>query len=150
MAQAHTSRPRQKPLGNEEAGATLNLGEFSGDYALSNSEARLLLTVLTEKQRNVNPNFRESETLARTMDHLDAFARIKQATIVTQLETVLKNAPNLTTFEKSQLGSLCCVDVDEAKTLVPSIATKLTDDEILNLLNQLTDLQRESERESFN
>ena len=105
MAQSHASRPRQKPLGNEEAGQNLSLGEFTNDYALSNSEARLLLNVLTEKQRNVNPNFRESETLVRTMDHLDTFARIKQQSIVTQLETVLKNAPNLTSFEKSQLGT---------------------------------------------
>ena len=42
-----------------------------------------------------------------------------------------------------------CVDIDEAKTLVPSIATKLNDDEIMNILNQLTDLLRESEREAY-
>ena len=101
---AHTSRPRQSPLGNEEAGTTLSLGEFTDDYALSTSEARLLLNVITDREKKANPNFRESETLARTMDHLDTFARIKNESIVTQLETVLKNATGLSTFEKSQLG----------------------------------------------
>lgn len=105
MSHPHASRPRQKPLGNEEASANLSLGEFSDDYALSNSEARLLINTIVDKQRQISPNYKESEALIKTNDHLDLFARYKNTTAVTQLEGLLKSATNLASFERSQLGS---------------------------------------------
>ena len=104
MSHHHASRPRQKPLGNEEAGANLSLGEFTDDYALSNSEARLLINTIVDRQRQLSPNYKESEALMRTNDHLDLFARYKNPAAAEQLETTLRSATNLASFERSQLG----------------------------------------------
>ncbi|ONH66256.1 DNA-directed RNA polymerase II subunit RPB4 [Cyberlindnera fabianii] len=48
---------------------------------------------------------------------------------------------NLHPFEIAQLGSLACDDVDEAKTLIPSLVGKKTDEELQSILNQLSRLE---------
>lgn len=44
-------------------------------------------------------------------------------------------------FERSQLGSLCCESAEEAKTLVPSLGTKIGDAELQELLDDITKLR---------
>lgn len=39
------------------------------------------------------------------------------------------------------LGSLCCDSAEEAKTLIPSIANKIDDDVLQDLLDQMAKLQ---------
>lgn len=41
-------------------------------------------------------------------------------------------------FEIAQLGSLGCDDADEAKTLIPSLANKRTDEELQDLLDHVS------------
>jgi hypothetical protein len=38
-------------------------------------------------------------------------------------------------------GSLCCETADEAKTLIPSLADKIKDDELQDLLGEIMNLQ---------
>jgi DNA-directed RNA polymerase II subunit RPB4 len=40
-----------------------------------------------------------------------------------------------------KLGSLCCDSAEEAKTLIPSIASKIDDDVLQDLLDQMAKLQ---------
>lgn len=56
-----TSRPKPPPPGNEEASATLNLGEFQHVDTLTLSEAALVLNALVAKRRNDRKNVNETE-----------------------------------------------------------------------------------------
>lgn len=55
------SRPKPPAAGNEEASATLNLGEFQNVDTLTLSEASLVLNALVAKRRNDRKNVNETE-----------------------------------------------------------------------------------------
>lgn len=38
-------------------------------------------------------------------------------------------------------GSLCCENADEAKTLIPSLADKISDEDLQDLLDEISKLQ---------
>ncbi|CAK7210762.1 RNA polymerase B [Sporothrix curviconia] len=141
MPQAATSRPKPPPPGEEEAGTELRLGEFEGVETLSLSEAWLVINALMAKRRNDRKNVNETEVLTKTVDYLDAFARFKRKENVEAVERLLASHTELTKFERAALGSLCPDGVEEAKTLIPSLANKITDDDLLELLEEMGKLQ---------
>lgn len=65
MSNQRTSRPKPPPPGNEEASATLNLGEFQNVDTLTLSEAALVLNALVAKRRNDRKNVNETEYASR-------------------------------------------------------------------------------------
>lgn len=69
--------------------------------------------------------------------YLDHFARFKQQTAATNVERTLNAYPEMEKFEKSQLATLCCEDAQEAKTLIPSLQNKISDDELNQLLKEI-------------
>ncbi|KAK4693739.1 DNA-directed RNA polymerase II subunit RPB4, partial [Lecanoromycetidae sp. Uapishka_2] len=142
MAQptAPTSRAREKTGGDEEAAVDLKLGEFEGVPTLTLSEARLIIESILarrRKQRQVT----ETETLIKTQDYLDVFARFKQQETITAVEAMLRGKTELEPFERSQLGSLCCESAEEAKTLIPSLTNKISDVDLQDLLDEITKLR---------
>ena len=76
--------------------------------------------------------------LTKTKDYLDIFARFKKRENVSAVEKLLQGFPALEPFEKSQLGTLCCESSDEAKTLIPSLGDKANDEELQELLEEIT------------
>ncbi|CCH44684.1 DNA-directed RNA polymerase II subunit [Wickerhamomyces ciferrii] len=84
-----------------------------------------------------------NEVLKKTLDHLSTFSRFRDTQTCSAVEQLLKSPENsnLHPFELAQLGSLACDDVDEAKTLIPSLTNKKTDAELQNILNQLSRLE---------
>ena len=58
-----TSRKRETLAGEEEAGAELKLGEFTGVPTLSLSEARLLINAVIEHRKQTNRKFVETESV---------------------------------------------------------------------------------------
>ena len=54
---------------------------------------------------------------------------------------MLASHDELELFERSQLGSLCCETSEEAKTLIPSLATKIGDVDLQELLDDITKLR---------
>ncbi|KAK8150943.1 RNA polymerase B [Beauveria asiatica] len=128
------SRPKPPPPGNEEASATLNLGEFHNVDTLTLSEASLVLNALVAKRRNDRKNVNET-------DYLDHFARFTQKENVEAVERLLSTHKDLAKFERAQLGSLCCETADEAKTLIPSLADKISDEDLKELLEEISKLQ---------
>ncbi|KGQ08916.1 DNA-directed RNA polymerase II subunit rpb4 [Beauveria bassiana D1-5] len=128
------SRPKPPPPGNEEASATLNLGEFNNVDTLTLSEASLVLNALVAKRRNDRKNVNET-------DYLDHFARFTQKENVEAVERLLSTHKDLAKFERAQLGSLCCETADEAKTLIPSLADKISDEDLKELLEEISKLQ---------
>ncbi|KAM0437658.1 hypothetical protein ACHAPT_002022 [Fusarium lateritium] len=136
-----TSRPKPPPPGNEEASTVLNLGEFQEVDTLTLSEAALVLNALVAKRRNDRKNVNETEMLNQTLTYLDHFARFTQKENVEAVERLLSAHKSLAKFERAQLGSLCCENADEAKTLIPSLADKIKDEDLQDLLDEISKLQ---------
>lgn len=136
-----TSRPKPLPPGEEDVSTDVILGEFQDVDTLTLSEASLVINALVAKRRNDRKGFQETEILAQTVDYLDAFARFKQKENVEAVERLLSSHKNLNKFERAQIGSLCCDSAEEAKTLIPSIANKIDDDVLQDLLDQMAKLQ---------
>ncbi|EKD20959.1 uncharacterized protein L3040_004579 [Drepanopeziza brunnea f. sp. 'multigermtubi'] len=141
MAQpAATSRSREPPQGDEEASSELKLGEFQDVDALTHSEAALVINALVTKRRMDKKNVNETELLIKTTDYLDHFARFKRKENVEAVERLLSAHKELAKFERAQLGSLCCDTSEEAKTLIPSLQDKIGDDDLQELLDEITKL----------
>ncbi|KAH7354638.1 HRDC-like protein [Rhexocercosporidium sp. MPI-PUGE-AT-0058] len=139
-APAATSRSREPPQGDEEASAELKLGEFQDVDALTHSEAALVINALVAKRRMDKKNVNETELLMKTTEYLDHFARFKRKENVEAVERLLSAHKELAKFERAQLGSLCCDSSEEAKTLIPSLQDKITDDDLQELLDEITKL----------
>jgi len=137
---APTSRTREAPQGDEEAAAELKLGEFQDVDALTHSEAALVINALVSKRRQDRKNMNETEMLSKTQIYLDHFARFKRKENVEAVERLLSAHKELAKFERAQLGSLCCDTAEEAKTLIPSLTDKISDEDLQELLNEITKL----------
>ncbi|KAI9838646.1 MAG: hypothetical protein M1819_004960 [Sarea resinae] len=137
---APTSRTRERPHGDEEASTELRLGEFQSVPTLTMSEARLLINAVIE-HRKTQRKVEETETLIKMQDYLDIFARFKQKENIEAVERMLTTHTELEPFEKSQLGSLCCDSAEEAKTLIPSLGNRISDDELQDLLSEITNIR---------
>ncbi|KAI9743489.1 MAG: RNA polymerase B [Claussenomyces sp. TS43310] len=133
-----TSRKREPPQGDEEAGAELKLGEFQHVDALTHSEAALVINALVAKRKMDRKNVNDTEMLVKTIDYLDHFARFKRKENVEAVERLLSAHQELAKFERAQLGTLCCEDADEAKTLIPSLSDKIKDEDLQELLNEIS------------
>lgn len=137
---ARTSRPKPPAPIEEEASTTLRLGEFHDVDTLTLSEASLVINALMTKRRKDRKDRNETEILNKTLDYLDAFARFKQKENVEAVERLLSARKELSKFERSQIGSLCCETADECKTLIPSLADKISDDDLQELLDEMAKL----------
>ncbi|KAI0000076.1 HRDC-like protein [Xylariaceae sp. FL0662B] len=133
----HTSRPKAPTPGELEATSVLKLGEFENVDTLTVSEAYLVVNAVTEKRRKTNKNINQTEILSQTLNYLDAFARFRGKETVEAVERLLSSYQELSKFERAQLGSLCCENADEAKTLIPSLADKISDDDLQGLLDEM-------------
>jgi len=140
--QFHAPRERPKTDADLEAGDRLNLGEFNEAHALSISEARLIVEATETMRKKGNKKLRETESLSKMLTYMDAFSRFRTLTTLNQLETLMSGYPQLETFEKAQLVTLCPGDAEEAKILIPSLLHKMNDDDLRDLLDQI-DQQRQ-------
>ncbi|KAG7292300.1 hypothetical protein NEMBOFW57_002335 [Staphylotrichum longicolle] len=113
--------PKPRPDGALQApaagrgggGAVLKLGEFEGVDTLTLSEASLVINALMTKRRKDRKDRNETDVLNKTLDYL-AFARFKQKENVEP--------------------------ADECKTLIPSLADKISDEELQELLDEMAKL----------
>ncbi|KAI9701999.1 MAG: RNA polymerase B [Candelina mexicana] len=137
---APTSRAREQPQGDEEAAKDLRLGEFQSVPTLTLSEARLLINAVMDHRKQGGKQD-ETEMLRNTQQYLDTFARFKQKENIEAVERMLAAQTNFESFERSQLGTLCCDTAEEAKTLVPSIKDKINDTDLKELLDEITKLR---------
>lgn len=67
---APTSRSREAPQGDEEAGSELRLGEFQHVDALTHSEASLVINAVVQKRRADKKNVNETEYAPYTVFQL--------------------------------------------------------------------------------
>lgn len=106
------SRPKRPPAGDEEAAATLRLGEFQDVPTLSLSEARTIVTAVVGRRKANKAQVADSETLVKTQEYLELFARFKEEDSVHAVANLLTARRELDSFEKSQLGANCPEYID--------------------------------------
>jgi len=147
------NRAKPGPKEEEWVDETLHLGEdFENVFALSISEARLLVEAAENRRKQKGKKLRETEPLIKMITYMDTFARFRHQATVIQLESLVNRYPQLEPFEKAQLISLCCNSTEEARTLIPSLGKKketdrdpdpkISEDELQELLQDIqTQLQ---------
>lgn len=144
------SRPKPPVQQEEELGAEPKLGDFEGEHALSISEARAIVTAIHTKRRQTDPAqnplggdrvHNDSQSIQQFVDYLDMFARYKQTENLHSMGGIFDANPQINSIERAMLGSLCPDTADEAKTLIPSLATKFEDEALQPILDELQKLQ---------
>ncbi|CAK4031522.1 DNA-directed RNA polymerase II subunit rpb4 [Lecanosticta acicola] len=138
---APTSRRRPPPLGDEEATTRLRLGDMAGEQALSPAEVTLMLDQLEKANRRPN----HTEIYFKTRDYCRHFARFKDDNSIRQVNHISTELTErdlgITQFERAQLATLCCDTAEEAKTLIPSLEGKITDEELEAVLADISKLR---------
>lgn len=79
--------------------------------------------------------------LRKAIDYMDGFNRYTTNDAAQAVERLLSTYEGLHKFERAQLGTLCPEDPEEAKTLIPSLAEKIDDEDLTGLLDELTSLR---------
>lgn len=148
-----------------------NSGETEQLIALNLAEARLLIrAALKERKSKVGsaPNYGDdedeenqredeianielagpnlNEVVHKTLNYLSTFSRFKNSSSTETVEKLLNDfsgqaSEPLHPFELAQLGNLECEDAEEAKSLIPSIAHKVSDVQLKTLLTELRKYQ---------
>lgn len=139
---AQTARRRPKPSGDEEATTNLKLGEMSSSAALSTAAAHELLTRI-EEARAQDPKLplTYNDLINKNNAYLATFARFKGSETVQQVTSEAETLTQLAEFERAQLGTLCCDTAEEARTLIPSLEGKISDDDLQAVLDNISKLR---------
>ncbi|CAK7896416.1 DNA-directed RNA polymerase II subunit Rpb4p [[Candida] anglica] len=146
-----------------------NSGDREQLIALNLSEARLLIRAALQERQHKNggagddaydeeqekedeianmalagPN--SNEIMHKTLNFLSSFARFKNSSSTETVEKLLNDfsasaSEPLHPFELAQLGTLECEDAEEAKSLIPSLANKVSDVSLQTLLTELRKYQ---------
>ncbi|EGW33049.1 RNA polymerase II fourth largest subunit [Spathaspora passalidarum NRRL Y-27907] len=87
-----------------------------------------------------------NEIMHKTLNYLSNFARFKNSSSTETVEKLLNDfslsaIEPLHPFELAQLGTLECEDAEEAKSLIPSLANKVSDVQLQTLLTELRKYQ---------
>lgn len=87
-----------------------------------------------------------NEIIHKTLNYLTNFARFKNSSSTETVEKLLNDFSSsasepLHPFELAQLGNLECEDAEEAKSLIPSLANKVSDAKLQTLLTELRKYQ---------
>ncbi|QSL65701.1 hypothetical protein MERGE_003014 [Pneumocystis wakefieldiae] len=140
---ARRHRVRQRTRLEEEDASRLQLGEeFANATCLSVSEAKIILeAVLSQRQKELGEEIVMTDVIRKIKDYLNIFARFRTQESVHAAERVLRGDPDLHSFETAQLGTLCCEEAEEARTLVPSLSEKKSDEALQTLLDELSNLR---------
>ncbi|GAB7328298.1 hypothetical protein MBLNU13_g00302t1 [Cladosporium sp. NU13] len=131
---AQTARRRPKPSGDEEATTNLKLGEMSSSAALSTAAAHELLTRI-EEARAQDPKLplTYNDLINKNNAYLATFARFKGSETVQQVTSEAETLTQLAEFERAQL--------EEARTLIPSLEGKISDDDLQAVLDNISKLR---------
>lgn len=147
-----------------------NSGDTEQLIALNLAEARLLIRAALKERKNKGDNKEfgddedeenqredeianielagpnSNEIVHKTLNYLSTFSRFKNASSTETVEKLLNDFSSqasepLHPFELAQLGNLECEDAEEARSLIPSLGSKVTDTQLKTLLTELRKYQ---------
>ncbi|EPX74292.1 DNA-directed RNA polymerase II complex subunit Rpb4 [Schizosaccharomyces octosporus yFS286] len=126
----------------EEDATQLKLGpEFENEDMLTVSEAKILIdTVMAQRTREANAEIPMTDVMKKTLSYFNVFGRFKTAESTYACERILGN--RFHKYERAQLGTLCCEDAEEARTLIPSLSNKIDDESLQGILDELSTLRK--------
>lgn len=130
-------RTRERANIEEEAGPVLRLGDFQHAPCLSMSEARIIVEAIFDSRKKAGKKPPATEALSKMQEHMDTYARFKTRGTTSEVEHLLVQYNQLEPFERAQLATLCPGDIEEAKTLIPSLEGKIEDETLQDLLGQI-------------
>ncbi|KAJ1920405.1 RNA polymerase B [Mycoemilia scoparia] len=127
-------------LAEEENASKLQLGpDFNNEECLLISELKILLEAQieskTREESRMNPVYQ------KTLSYVQQFSRFTNTDTIREIRNLYQK-DNLANFEIAQLCNLCCSDPEEAKALIPSLATKISDEDLDYLLKQMDNLKK--------
>jgi DNA-directed RNA polymerase II subunit RPB4 len=123
----------------------LQLGpDFQHAQPLTMSEANAVIRAIRDHRRQQNRGEEPpmTEVMRKTLNYVDAFTKYRDDDQTHAIDRILSSADMLHPFERAQLGSLGLEEAEEAKTLIPSLATKIEDDQLQQLLDELSALRK--------
>ena len=85
--------------------------------------------------------YTDYSVLRKALEYMESFNRFSTNDSAQAVERLLSQYEGLHKFERAQLGTLCPEDPEEAKTLIPSLAEKIDDEDLGALLEDLTSLR---------
>ncbi|ORZ19057.1 HRDC-like protein [Absidia repens] len=139
MASATGHRHLRRGGPEQEDASILKLGEeFENSQCLYISEVRILL----EAQSEAKETRSSTNVMTKTLEHVQSFGRFNNREPVVEVRKLLGRNTELSQFEIAQLANLCCEDAEEAKALIPSLANKLEDEKLQELLNQMITIRK--------
>eukprot|EP00011_Vannellida_sp_DIVA3-517-6-12_P014954 CAMPEP_0114610416 /NCGR_PEP_ID=MMETSP0168-20121206/3590_1 /TAXON_ID=95228 ORGANISM="Vannella sp., Strain DIVA3 517/6/12" /NCGR_SAMPLE_ID=MMETSP0168 /ASSEMBLY_ACC=CAM_ASM_000044 /LENGTH=122 /DNA_ID=CAMNT_0001821359 /DNA_START=13 /DNA_END=378 /DNA_ORIENTATION=+ len=120
----------------EEDASTLEFGvDFENTKCLSNSEVALILDISKQEDDvGMTPMYDQ------TLKYVQRFNKFKSKAMLQEVRNKLESR-NLHAFEVACLANLVPDDLEEAKELIPSLSTRLDDDEIDAILKELHQIQ---------
>jgi DNA-directed RNA polymerase II subunit RPB4 len=88
----------------------------------------------------------DNEIMHKTLNYLSNFTRFKNTSASDTVDKLLNDFSSMASeplhpFELAQLGTLECEDAEEAKSLIPSLANKVSDVQLQSLLTELRKYQ---------
>ncbi|KAJ2764862.1 RNA polymerase B, partial [Coemansia nantahalensis] len=119
--------------------ARLELGvDFQDAECLLISEVKVLLEAQYDSKKE-EKNL--DEVYTKTLEYVQKFSRYTNRDTIKEVRALLKPT-ELEPFECAQLGNLCCSEYEEAKSLVPSIGSRISDEDLDSLLKQMDSLKK--------
>ncbi|KAJ2777160.1 RNA polymerase B [Coemansia javaensis] len=130
----------ERPVAEESLDAArLELGvDFQDAECLLISEVKVLLEAQYDSKKDEKSL---DEVYTKTLEYAQKFSRYTNRDTIKEVRALLKPT-GLEPFECAQLGNLCCSEYEEAKSLVPSIASKISDEDLDSLLKQMDSLKK--------
>ncbi|KAH8832707.1 HRDC-like protein [Flagelloscypha sp. PMI_526] len=130
-----TVRLRHKPQTEDEDAAALKLGpEFNNAGCLLISEVKYLL-------ENRDKDAPDTVVYNKTLDYVKMFTKFHSTETAGAVREALRREPALTQFETAQIANLCPADVDEARSIIPSLV-KIDDDKLQALLDEIQTMRK--------
>jgi len=111
--------------------------EVPGCDALMVSEVFLLLDHRRKQSEQKEDIEEMSEVFFKTLDYTRRLSKFKSRETIRSVRGIFSGKHNLHKFEVAQIANLCPETAEEAKALIPSLESKMEDDELEELLKDL-------------
>ncbi|KAL3862012.1 hypothetical protein ACJMK2_008017 [Sinanodonta woodiana] len=135
MATASTAT-QQNEQQEEDASELQFPKEFENAETLLVSEVQMLLEHRKQQNESAEEEQELSEVFMKTLQYTQRFSKFKNRETIAAVRTLLMQK-KLHKFELAALANLCPDNLDEAKSLIPSLEGRFEDEELTQILEDI-------------
>ncbi|KAK3599594.1 hypothetical protein CHS0354_035835 [Potamilus streckersoni] len=110
--------------------------EFENAETLLVSEVQMLLEHRKQQNESAEEEQELSEVFMKTLQYTQRFSKFKNRETIAAVRTLLMQK-KLHKFELAALANLCPDNLDEAKSLIPSLEGRFEDEELTQILEDI-------------